>query len=175
MKLKNILGLFPKMHFHLSSTKINEIKDSEQKDAIFKPKGLWYSIGNKWIEWNEIEQVRQICCYLYVIEPTEYTTLNKPDKNKVLLINTIPKVIQFSKKYKKQNNYDHVLINWKKVAKDFGGIEFNPFFHFINNKKLKYVLWYTTLDIPSGCIWNKNLIKIKLLLENKNNKWKLTK
>ena len=175
MKLKNILGKFPKMHFHLSYNKIEKIKNSEQKNTVFKPNGLWYSIGNKWVEWMEMEDFGKICCYLYVIEPTEYTTLNKPDKNKVLLIDTIDKVIQFSKKYKKQNNYEHVLINWKEVAKDFGGIEFNPYFSFVDHKKLKNILWYTTLDVPSGCIWNKNLIKIKLLLENKNKKWKLIK
>ena len=58
---------------------------------------------------------------------------------------------------------------------DFGGIEFNPYFSFTHYKKLKNMLWYTSIDVPSGCIWNKNLIKLKLLLENKNKKWKLSK
>jgi len=60
----------------------------------------------------------------------------------------------------KENVYfDNNTIDWQKVSKKFGGIEFNPYIHQvinpIKNGKIKIIMiWYTTVDLPSGCIWN---------------------
>jgi hypothetical protein len=67
----------------------------------------------------------------------------------------------------KENVYfDHNTIDWQKVAKKFGGIEFNPYIHQVinpikNGAKKIIIIWYTTVDIPSGCIWN-----LKPIVEN---------
>jgi len=50
-----------------------------------------------------------------------------------------------------------IFIDWIKVQKDYSGIEFN------NYDKTEYLykpeyLWYTTIDVLSGCIWNLKLI-----------------
>ena len=57
-------------------------------------------------------------------------------------------------------------IDWQKVSKKFGGIEFNPYIHqainpIKNGKKTIMIMWYYTVDIPSGCIWN-----LKPIVEN---------
>jgi len=45
------------------------------------------------------------------------------------------------------------------------GIEFNPYIHQVinpikNGKKSILIMWYNTVDISSGCIWNlKHIIK----------------
>ena len=60
----------------------------------------------------------------------------------------------------KENVYfDNNTIDWQKVSKKFGGIEFNPYIHQVinqikNGAKKIIIIWYTTVDISSGCIWN---------------------
>ena len=60
----------------------------------------------------------------------------------------------------KENVYfDHNIIDWQKVAKKIGGIEFNLYIHQVINpiknwaKKI-IISWYSTVDVSSGCIWN---------------------
>ena len=65
--------------------------------------------------------------------------------------------------------FNYSVIDWKKVAKDYGGIEFYPYIKysslFFNKKPLEIYIWYHAVDISSGCIWNtKSIIQtIKLL------------
>ena len=44
------------------------------------------------------------------------------------------------------------IINWKEVAKDYGGIEISPHLPKVIGD-IDY-LWYWTFDVASGCIWN---------------------
>ena len=106
------------------------------------------------------------------------TDVKNPDPNKILRIKTNDDVKLFTKLYRmkpykklslldsKENVYfDYNTIDWQKVAKKFGGIEFNPYIHqvidpIINGKIKIIMIWYTTVDVPSGCIWNlKNIVK----------------
>ena len=57
-------------------------------------------------------------------------------------------------------------IDWQKVSKKFGGIEFNPYKHQVikpikDGKKQILIMWYNTVDVPSRCIWN-----LKPIVEN---------
>jgi hypothetical protein len=107
------------------------------------------------------------------IRKNSFTTdIKNPDPNKILRIKTNDDIKLFTKLYSmkpykkrtildsEKNVYlDHNTIDWQKVTKKFGGIEFNPFiYQFIypikNGKKGIIITWYTTVDIPSGCIWN---------------------
>ena len=119
------------------------------------------------------------------IRKNSFTTdIKNPNPNKILRIKTNNDVILFTKLYyikpykklsgtsiKKEqfsnNNWemfkniyhDSNIIDWQKVAKKFGGIEFNPYINQVinpikNGKKTILINWYTTVDIPSGCIWN---------------------
>jgi hypothetical protein len=119
------------------------------------------------------------------IRKNSFTTdIKNPNPNKILRIKTNNDVILFTKLYcikpykklsgtllKKEqfsnNNWemfkniyhDDNIIDWQKVSKKFGGIEFNPYINQVinpikNGKKPILINWYTTVDIPSGCIWN---------------------
>lgn len=120
---------------HVSRGKINELKyikqisDSNEKIFFWKPNGLWYSPGREWLKWSKEWIKKHNYKYYYVVVP-EYTTLNKPDKNKVLKISNSGQLDDFTFKYGKMvlsgNLYSTVLINWGKVAKNFGGIEIIP-------------------------------------------------
>lgn len=131
------------------------------------------------------------------IRKNSFTTdIKNTNPNKILRIKTNNDVILFTKLYyikpykkligtsiKKEqfsnNNWemfkniyhDDNIIDWQKVSKKFGGIEFNPYINQVinpikNGKKTILITWYTTVDIPSGCIWNlkpiiKNVEKMK--------------
>ena len=105
--------------------------------------------------------------------------IKNPDPTKIPRIKTNDDIKLFKKLYRmkpykkltildsEKNVYlDHNTINWQKVAKKFGGIEFNPYIHqainpIKNGKKTIMIMWYYTVDIPSGCIWN-----LKPIVEN---------
>ena len=107
------------------------------------------------------------------------TDIKNINPNKILRIKTNDDVKLFTKLYSmkpykklslldsKENVYfDHNIIDWQKVAKKFGGIEFNLYIHQVikpikNGKKQIMIMWYYTVDIPSGCIWN-----LKPIVEN---------
>ena len=100
--------------------------------------------------------------YIHKIDLNEniFTNLRNPDSNKILQIKTLDDVALFTRKYKttkgkrKKMNMDpnskiyfnYTAIDWKKVAKDYGGIEFNPYIKysnfFFNKKHLEIYIWY---------------------------------
>ena len=70
-----------------------------------------------------------------------------------------PELIIYDLKERKNIYHDDNTIDWQKVSKKFGGIEFNPYIHqainpIKNGKKTIMTMWYYTVDISSGCIWN---------------------
>jgi len=121
---------------------------------------------------------------LFIRKNSFTTDIKNPNPNKILRIKTNDDVKLFTKLYsikpykklrgtllKKEqfsNNdwkmfkniyHDDNLIDWEKVSKKFGGIEFNPYIHQVinpikNGKKSILIMWYNTVDISSGCIWN---------------------
>ena len=172
----------------ITNQKIIDITNLKYKqyEQSLKPNGLWYSLYSSW--YNHItnqDMDYKIKNYIHKIELNEniFTNLQNPDSNKILQIKNLDDVALFTKKYKiaKGNGkrmimdpnskiyMDYCIIDWEKVAKDYGGIEFYPYIKysslFFNKKPLEIYIWYETIDISSGCIWNtKSIIKtIKLL------------
>ncbi len=158
---------------------LDKIYVQKNNPSIFKPLGLWYAIGDSWYKYwykNHLEMKnlpKNLNIFKLSIRKNSFTTdIKNPDPNKILRIKTNDDVKLFTKLYRmkpykkrtildsEKNVYlDHNTIDWQKVTKKFGGIEFNPFiYQFIdpikNGKKRIIITWYTTVDIPSGCIWN---------------------
>lgn len=82
-----------------------------------------------------------------------------------MVIKNYGDMVKFSKKYKLKlpNEYGSLTyIDWYKVSKDFGGIEIPIFIKKAHTTFDEYTSWYYGWDIPSGNIWNINIIK-KLL------------
>jgi len=136
-----------------------------KKQYEFKPDGLWYSIGDAWIDWCLGEQFGGIGKYIYEIE------LNP--KANMLFLDTPEKVFEFSEKYRRTDGiyalFNSVNIDWQKVSQDYDGIEINPYFHeLIFSHDL---IWYYGWDVPSGCLWRaKAKKKITLLTEHSDKK-----
>lgn len=118
---------------------------------------------------------------LYKVELIDdvYANLDTKSLNKVLRLETYKDFKNFYEIYKYVNKdpndryKDWQQINWKKVYVDYGGIEltsmhFEKMFVGVDKKyenKIKYIKWWREWDVPSGCIWNKDLIKtLELIL-----------
>jgi hypothetical protein len=115
-----------------------------------KPAGSWYSLGEYWAKWMRSEQPDWFASYdkIYMLDL---------DYSKILRINNGQKMKDFQNKYGEQpyKSYNDftMMIDWKKVAEDYGGIEIIPMV-WQNSRD-----WYRTWDIPSGCIWDSSAIK----------------
>lgn len=152
---------------------------SDNKNSLLKPLGLWYSLKWYWIEniyngmrYDEIDytindnKIYEVDAdkYLYKVELFQdaYTNLNFKSLNKILKLEKYEDFLEFYKIYKYENpdaNNEYEgweQINWKKVYMDYGGIELSDIFL---EKVYASRKWWWGWDIPSGCVWNKDLIK----------------
>ena len=166
--------------FHLSKKKIQTFYNtSNQIKYSDKPTGFWYSIDTLFDKTNGLTfniTNTNHCCYIYKLDiPDKHYTKSLNDKNKILILNTINRINRFIEKYKykkpvilKNPSDEYFYINWKEVARDFVGIEFNPFF-----VDYDQCSWYSGVDLSSGCIWNKDIITkyTKLYAYKRKNKW----
>jgi hypothetical protein len=57
-----------------------------------------------------------------------------------------------------------MLIDWKKVAKEYSGIEICPY---IGEQRLKFS-WYYPWDVASGCVWDNSAVKSINLVSGPN-------
>jgi hypothetical protein len=135
-----------------------------------KPKGKWYSIKQSWnknlrqsknlikpgqnkedsdIKLNKYEDkftCSKIFNYSIQLHKSKLTNLHSPNTNKILVLNTLTNILEFTNKYS----------CWDQASKDFGGIEIPIFFKSLNKENCP---WYSAWNNPSGCIWNYEIIK----------------
>jgi len=126
-------------------------KGVKQLNSMYdtKPQGLWYGINKAWIKWCKGEMPHWIYKYNYEL---------KLDLSKMLIITNKEQLINFNNKYRNNLNI-LTYIDWWEVAKEYSGIEINPFLHSMRFDIRTNGLWYSLWDCSSGCIWNKDVIK----------------
>jgi hypothetical protein len=142
-------------------------QEEKGRGASRKPTGLWYSCGNEWLEWvrNEMPQWLVAYEYMYALK-LNYT--KGLAGGKVLKITSDEEAVEFAKKYGARQDVafeggqpkmvflppkpgDRIeMINWKKVAEDYAGIELCP----LPNHWGENLDWVYGWDIPSGCVWD---------------------
>lgn len=139
-----------------SEGNLKEPKDIDreyQSNKRDKPNGLWFSVGNGWIDylkegcennWEDANWYRtRLLWYTHIYE------INL-DYDKVLKIHTEKKFEAFLEKFKTKT-----CINWKEVAKKWSGIEI-LFSNFLPDKdNFLYDQW----DCDSGCVWKPDAVK----------------
>ena len=133
----------------------------------FKPKGLWFSQGDEWLQHMKKTNFRiNTYNYLYELEL---------DLNKCILITNLIDLYTFTRKFCVQPSttsktpQDFCLnIDWNKVVRltKKSGIVIYPNLKKVimkyKNNNIEYfntMEWYVTWDIASGAIWNKNAVK----------------
>jgi len=136
-----------KVHMsHEPNLKFKNVDPQDQPDS-FKPKGLWYSMGTKWIDWIGVEMPNWEDEYIYNIHTNDSTILTLGKENEKM----------FLKKYgvKDPRMGEHYFsIDWPSVATQWGGVEI-----LINPRELDNRWIWSTWDVASGCIWNIEGIK----------------
>lgn len=107
-------------------------------------------------------EIENIYLYGIYLKKNSLTDISKKNPNKILVIKTYGDMVKFSKKYKLKlpnSNGFYTWIDWYKVSKDFGGIEIPKFIKKAHITLDEYTSWYYGWDIPSGVIWNIDIIK----------------
>jgi len=157
---------------HASNKKIKEIKTIKQPKKGIKPIGLWYAENKLWLDFSA-KILKKTYKYYYIIR-LNYTTLDYPNKHKVLKLSTTTDFDRFTFQYGYIYNnglsFDCIFINWFLVSKKYGGIEVGPNVkdrRCLNNinitnqykdhnldVELGACTWFHAFDIPSGCVWN---------------------
>jgi len=151
-------------YIHLSKKKIIKLLDKEQnKTPSEQPKGLWFAKEKKWINFIDKNTSKEVTGNIYLVKLNfpVVKKMKEEDKNKILKIGTQKALDKFIEKY----NVNH-KIDWMKVSENNAGVLFEPYFYNQQMHPHKYK-WYSTLDIPSGCIWNKEAASIELIQEYK--------
>ena len=123
---------------------LKEIKEEEMISGNHKPKGLWYSFGTQWLSLCKDET----SVGLEIKENNFKINVNC----KILKIKNVKEFDDFEKTYGYGYGYGYG-IDWKKVYKNYDGIEIynENNFQYLFDKKTSN--WYKTWEIGSGCIW----------------------
>jgi hypothetical protein len=142
-------------------------EDFDILKCLWKPLGLWYALGNEWIDWC-IGAGWGVGVYLYEVE------LNN---DKIIHLKSNDELNDFSRTFSKNtetkgtkwtDRYNDV--DWSKVSSKYDGIEIFPYIYHYEKSPLFYYGW----DVASGCLWKKPAIKeVRLLAEynSKRNKY----
>lgn len=136
-----------------------EIQTSKQKVQL-KPDGLWYACGIGWLEFVRDDFVEGKGTHLYSIGYRKGAVLKVTPKD----------LKKFDLKYASYKA-KYMLIDWDKLVEDgYAGVEFCPY------EKGTNFIWYDSLDVPSGCVWDTNtLTTIQLVAELKEDGWEVYK
>ena len=129
---------------HNTAEPLGELRVTKQRDAM-KPFGLWYGVGEAWLEWcrNEMPMWEHKHTYEIVLHP----------QARVLRLRSVAKLKAFDREFSVGTRYDNP--NWAKVATRYDGIEIAPYQWSL---RLGWRLWYYGWDCASGCIWNPRAI-----------------
>jgi hypothetical protein len=123
-----------------------------QNKYDFKPNGLWYSINDEWYQWISYNMPSKLKKYKFELEI---------DFSRIIVLKDSKTLKEFVDIYG-FNELNLVFIDWEKVSEDYDGIEFSPYF---KNNILDFKnIWYNTIDVESGCIWNLDIILKKELI-----------
>ena len=130
----------------------------------FKPRGLWYTDGNDWVEWCRSNWPTQIGAYTSEIELAKSARiLGLHDHEDVMAFsreygtgehNQLFRVPWFNKNTPMEN-----LIHWDRVAESYDGIEVSALRGYPKNENYWVpFVWQEYWDVPSGCIWTPEAI-----------------
>ena len=180
-----IIKLHPRSQYEKHGSVYNSMYNSKEynSDGVFigettgemetniqlrsKPKGLWFSLKHYWLNFTDYEEKKyyEYTGYIYNIKINEDTFISiSEDINpkKILRLNSMSDRNIFYQKYKREGSlfgFDFgsrfQLIDWVQVSNDYAGLEI-PDITRGNQLESK---WCCGWDVPSGCIWNTNIIE----------------
>lgn len=199
MSKKYEIDSLPK-YLHISYNDNIKLKNIKQ-NKTYNPLGLYYAKGIEWLQFMKYEmgfnninitkkyveiknnqyhrsislnkKIKLPMMYLYkvIVRPNSRIKLSdKKDPTKILVLNSLKQVKSFTKKYMYKTE---PFINWKRVSKDYGGIEFKNYRNIqdqiikiarkVKEKGFNNLTWASAFDVNGGCIWNVENVRIEKL------------
>lgn len=144
------------MRIHLSKYPIYKLERRHYiQKSTDKPDGFWYGFGDKWIDWAEVAGPEYMGEYVYEVDI---------NGSNVLQIKNHSEIIEFTREYGSSEQIVPgviFFIDWPRIELKYDGIEVNPYIG--QARTDEKTLWYYTWDIASGCIWNMDKVKIRLV------------
>lgn len=140
------------VHYSLQPLKKIRTVPLQQQHVTFKPSGLWVSVEGEydWKTWCMDNSFN-----LNRFEFKSYIKLKT--NSKILKIDTLKGMDDFTREYIKKTSYKVDMINWKSVAEKWQGIVISPYQW---SKKLdNKTFWYCIWDCASGCVWDADAIE----------------
>lgn len=155
-ELDTRLKITSDMRIHLSKNHIYKLERRHYiQKSDDKPSCFWYGFGDKWIDWAETAGHEYMGEYVYEVDI---------NSSKILQIKNYSEIIEFTQEYKSSEQIIPGIIffiDWPRIELKYDGIEINPYIgQARTNEK---TIWYYSWDIPSGCIWNMDKVKIRLI------------
>lgn len=135
-------------YYVLSKTpSIGAVSAAQDPQAGPKPEGLWFSVGDEWLDFLVIDYPAAAEGRKYLIE------LNI--SGSCLSLSSKDEVLEFSKKYGVTGS-SGTNINWKEVSDSYSGIVIAPYQNSL--RTAKETRWYYGWDVASGCVWSSSAI-----------------
>lgn len=155
-ELETRLKITSDMRIHMSKDPIYKLEKRQYIQKSWdKPDGFWYGFGNEWIDWAEIAGPEYMGEYIYEVDI---------NGSNILQIKNYLEITEFTKEYGSSKQIVPGIIfsiDWPRIELKYDGIEINPYMGKVRTDEK--TLWYYTWDIASGCIWNMDKVKIRLV------------
>lgn len=129
------------LRLHNTKEPLGELRAVAQDREWMKPRGLWYGVGEAWLEWCRSEMPSWVHGHTYEIAL-------RP-RAKVLKLRTVKAVREFHDEYAPKSRWSWP--DWARLAKRYDGIEIAPYQWRL---RLGWQTWYYGWDCASGCIWH---------------------
>ena len=168
----HIRGRKPR-RLHMSPYKtfsMKKFREAEQTIEM-KPTGIWYGLGDSWIQWCMSEASGWLSPYIYdfvldedkILKVTNIEEFEKFEEEHQairaefkLLMDHMPKIRDaHGDGFGRRMSRFFDQIDWPKLATMYSGVEIAPY---IWKKRLES-MWYYPWDCASGCIWNRSAVK----------------
>lgn len=149
-------GISPSGFYHASRVPIGRVNDRPQPPwPSFKPRGFWYDVGGAWVEWMRIEMPS------WYDESRFLYSVSLSPAARILRIRGSRGLERFVGKYAATHPSmgKFPVPDWAAVAREWDGIEFSPYRHELRAEHI----WYSMVDVPSGCVWNPGAVSLELV------------
>jgi len=151
---------------HYSSQEVTKVHAGVERQHPFKPHGLWVSdddCEDNWHAWCMSKKFNLgTLTHVHSVEMT-------PGAN-VRILSSAAELEQFTETFRRSdmgkfppsygdNRRNIFIIDWDLVRAKYDGLIITPY---IWSKRLE-LLWYYGWDCASGCIWNPDVVGIRLI------------
>jgi hypothetical protein len=153
--------LDPGKRYTFTASPITGVRNMTGEQSVNdKPRGMWYSCGDGWIQWLMAEMPKWIddIKYVYEVVPNLEDMFQLRTERDIFSFSNEVGVTQYGRRANK--------IDWQKVARMSSGIEICPYQY---NLRIHHATpWYYPWDYASGCIWHPNgLRSLRIVAQRK--------